>query len=1351
MTSSEKTVSAILSPRQCRAARALLAWSQADLAKRASVGISTVADFERGQRSPVANNLEAMRAALEKAGITVLAGGVVAGPPPASMTLHSKVSAEGLRPVRWVDESDLAQWADRRDGQDTLPELVRRLIIAEQGYLPDLRFPSGDSVSMHGWDGLTQTDKPSEHVPARWSGWEIGADRDSPTKKANRAYADRTKNPAPLDPINAALVIVTPRRWAKKDEWLIERRSEKKWADVRALDAVDLVQWVERYPAIGLWLLGLIKRQKLEGAQHLREAWREWSLATRRPLTEGLVLAGRDEEAVRVWRWLREEPAVLAVEAGAPAEAIGFLYAAIGQLPADYSEFYHGKTVVVASPEIARSLADMPTHLIIVLEQPEPGVASRLIEKGHHVFLPFGAAGPRGDAMPLSRPSRYDLQECLVGSGYKPDEAKRYAHDSARSLTILRRLVPASPGYKTPEWAKPDAGRLVLPALFAGAWDERQEADRNCLAHLAGTSYETLMAALSALLPQSDSPLRKAGTVWKIASPRDAWFLLAPLISSQDVDRFAVVAKNVLSQPDPRFALQGDQRMYAAMEGQMPRHSGYLRTGLAETTILLGAFGDQAAAVPDVRHQAGAIVRHLIRDASAETWWSLSDQLRELAEAAPDVFLECVEDSLVKNDPPIIALFKEDEGGLFGRSYHAELLWALETLAWSGERLGKVTELLAALMSLDPGGSLANRPARSLRQIYLLWHPQTTVRLDDRLKVLGRLRKRAPNEAWRLFLDLYPKSHDTSHNNPLPRWRDFSADEPEIVTRRTIYRGAEQLGAWLLEDAGTDPERWSELIARFADLSRDVRSQLVAKARGLGKAVLDDTGRARIQGAMRSLINHHRKYGTAGWALGDEDLAALQGAYEAIPPRDTVHGIAWLFDQEEANLLEPAGHDHQTNCATSRKARIEALKELMSESGMDDVKRLVASVRMAGLVGEAFAVAAEPALIDETLAVAIKADDQANGNFAHGMIVTCARSQGDDWSDRLVDRALEEKWGDDALARILLSLPSTERAMRRTAEIGGKVAEIFWSQISIYRVPDGPEVTPWVIEELLKHGRAHGAVKLAGHATRHVSPDLLVRVLEMAARSERKEADASAMFQYNVEQIFERLDQSKDIDPDRVARLEWTYLKVLEDSNRPPVTLHKQLASRPEFFVEVLSTIYRASSEEPDKQEENRESKAALASHAWTLLHSWNLLPGFSEGKADGAALEEWVTNARRLCHEAGRAEIGDEQIGQMLAWAPSDADGTWPCEAVRDAIEMVRSRHLETGVYIGVKNRRGTTSRGVTDGGEQERDLAKQYRDHADAIRFEWPRTAAVVGRIAESYEVEAREHDDDAERYQW
>jgi ribosome-binding protein aMBF1 (putative translation factor) len=62
-------------PEQCRAARGWLDWSRGELAQRAKVSLSTVADFEKRRRTPIANNLEAMRRALEAAGVEFTNGG----------------------------------------------------------------------------------------------------------------------------------------------------------------------------------------------------------------------------------------------------------------------------------------------------------------------------------------------------------------------------------------------------------------------------------------------------------------------------------------------------------------------------------------------------------------------------------------------------------------------------------------------------------------------------------------------------------------------------------------------------------------------------------------------------------------------------------------------------------------------------------------------------------------------------------------------------------------------------------------------------------------------------------------------------------------------------------------------------------------------------------------------------------------------------------------------------------------------------------------------------------------------------------------------------------------------------
>ncbi len=61
-----------ISPEQCRAARALLDWSQQDLAGRAKVARKTIADFELGQVKPYPRTLRDVVGAFESAGVAFL-------------------------------------------------------------------------------------------------------------------------------------------------------------------------------------------------------------------------------------------------------------------------------------------------------------------------------------------------------------------------------------------------------------------------------------------------------------------------------------------------------------------------------------------------------------------------------------------------------------------------------------------------------------------------------------------------------------------------------------------------------------------------------------------------------------------------------------------------------------------------------------------------------------------------------------------------------------------------------------------------------------------------------------------------------------------------------------------------------------------------------------------------------------------------------------------------------------------------------------------------------------------------------------------------------------------------------
>jgi hypothetical protein len=144
------------------------------------------------------------------------------------------------------------------------------------------------------------------------------------------------------------------------------------------------------------------------------------------------------------------------------------------------------------------------------------------------------------------------------------------------------------------------------------------------------------------------------------------------------------------------------------------------------------------------------------------------------------------------------------------------------------------------------------------------------------------------------------------------------------------------------------------------------------------------------------------------------------------------------------------------------------------------------------------------------------------------------------------------------------------------------------------------------------------------------------------------------------------------------------------------------------------------------------------------------VLPG--QGNAcsiDEGALATWIESVRTLAIQNDRAVVADLKIGDLLAHAPNDPDdGAWPHRVIRSVISRFRSDDIDRGLIIERHNMRGATSRGIFDGGAQERVLAAQYRNWAETSRPNWHRMAAILENIAESWDREAKREDDQAEQ---
>jgi hypothetical protein len=285
--------------------------------------------------------------------------------------------------------------------------------------------------------------------------------------------------------------------------------------------------------------------------------------------------------------------------------------------------------------------------------------------------------------------------------------------------------------------------------------------------------------------------------------------------------------------------------------------------------------------------------------------------------------------------------------------------------------------------------------------------------------------------------------------------------------------------------------------------------------------------------------------------------------------------------------------------------------------------------------------------------------------------------------------------------------------------------------------------------KFVEYGRPYAAVDLISIYLKDqdadIPPEMIADILERAVRTVPEENVHWPTFDHHVSELLDHLEASGKIEEPRIAMLEWAFLPLFGHHGRAPRVLHRELSRNPDFFVEVISLVYKGVDEEQGELSQKDQNLARLSRQ---LLNTWRSIPGLKEdGSVDPDAFRIWVDKAREATRAASRGTVGDLRIGQVLAFAPNGADGVWPDAAVRDLIDDLSSEDIERGIETGVVNKRGVVSRSLTEGGAQERRLAETYRGYADALNDGWPRTAAILRRISETYASWARREDVEAE----
>ena len=1263
-------------------------------------------------------------------------------------------------PTALCDATDLAAWADRREAQSILPLLIRRLIRATGVGVTKLHVRTDEGVQLSGWDGIAHADEGSLHVPAGVSGWEMSA-ASSPKRQADENWKKRTEHPAPLAPEDSTFVFVTPRRWPEKEEkWVDRTNRDGPWRDVRVYDADDLVAWLEEAPTVHSWLS--IKMGKIPpDTRDLRSYWEGWSGDTSPALPARFLLSGRRKAVAELRERLSDVGGqAFAVWTESREEAIAWLYCGIRELGSDQAESILSRCLVVDSAEALRRLIAARPPLILVPTFDAEALVSAAARAGHAVVVPQGEAdgGPGDDAIHLNPLDRHSAVEALEEMGIDHKRAYRMAGLARRSLAAFRRSIAASPGFRRPEWAKPAVARGVVPALLAGSWKDfigmdRDSPDREILSRLARRPYEEVADTLLPWSRGSDPLIRRKDDAWYLISPQDAWGLLRSYIRHDDLVRFEGAAMTVLGSVHPEFELPQEERWMAGVLGYSPEYSGLLRGGIAKTLAIMGVRGEEVpTAMSSARHASERVVRSLLDKANEDwrLWASLSGVLPLLAEAAPDCFLDAVEAGLNQSEPDLANLFQTAGDPVFRSAYHTGLLHALEVLAWSPDHLGRVVPVLARLDRIDPiselrsddarHGTVMPRPLSVLREVFRSWLPQTSATLDDRLAALDRLRRTHGDVAWHVMRSMLPEMHSVGRPATRPAVRGWAVDADQAPNRDEQIRTLSEVVLRMLEDAGSNGRRWTELLKHLHMLPRREHDLVVDALDRLDLDNLGEEARAAIWEALRSVIARHRAYSTARWAMPERYLARLDGIRERFSPADPAALYGWLFGPrprlvDGGDVDDTSWEEQEQRIA---EARSEAVLAILQRDGFDGIAAFARAVADPYQLGRTAAGCRSELLEpDQMLSRHLADPEDSLANLAFGYAVGRTKRLGDEWAFAQLKRDELELQLDQKVA-FLLALPTRPRTWRVAEGCGEDVSLAYWRRIPPRYFSD--EHLEAVAGKLVEAGRPFVAADLLAFETRVenglVSPEIVARVLNAAVSLSGDHDAPSADFGSSAGFLLDVLAWA-DYDRPRVARLEWQLMPALSHHERPPDSLHQLLAEDPEFFVEVVSLVYPGETEEPEQVSVEDERRAECG---YSVLTKWKTIPGDRDrGGVDGARLRRWIERASAALERAERVTIGHQMIGQMLSASPHDPDGTWPCAAIREVIENLESTELERGFRMGVRNDRGLVMKDPSAGGTSERALAEQHDGFAVAIRAGYPRTARMLRELADSYRHEA------------
>lgn len=1244
-----------------------------------------------------------------------------------------------------ISATELDTWskANPRRAQEILPELIIRLILATSNKIISHNFPIEKGIQFAGYDGVLESEEQTNFFPKGKSVWECGTNENL-IQKFDDDIKKRTEKPLGVDIRSATFIFVTLKIWNHQtsiEEKINDSKSKYNWADIQIFDASKICLWIEQCPAVSRWLFAVMGKN-INGVCTVEQFWEERANSTTPLLKEEFFLIGRDTEKDKVSSWLTQNNGCHVLSAESSLEAVMFLVATIYK--SENKEELLNRALVVNNEDAWNSLIEKVDNKVLLIpmfsfmdEIKVPTYLFTIIPTSY--FSPIAKIAQNVNGIRLDKRYKNDYHKALESLELDSERINLLEHNTKRSFIYLYREITNEISKKQPHWLSKANIIDLIPALFAGAWNGDYDGDKELIEILSGEKYETYISKLTEWVNMEEAPVFRVMNTFQIISVPNLWMFIFDKITDEAMNKFKESVLIVFGYENPIFELKEEKRAYADLFGKKSKYSSFIQNGMAISLIMLNEKNEESNNLNGIstREFVSSLMKEVLNTVKSwQQWSSIAPILPTLAEAAPEQVLEKIENEVQFENSSLWHLFKPAKDSLFGTSYYTHILWTLEKLVWYEEFVIRTILLLVNINEKNFEYKITNSPENSLYEIFCLWHPQSCLRLDDKIAVLKRIIVECPNTGWGLIKKLLPSNRQCCMSISKPMWHSFETSFETSITNIDYYNTIEILLNIMIENLENKIEQFEIIVENIEFFRKHFEKISELFIAYTASATTEEC--MKICGKLRSKISRNRKYKDSDWSISEDYIFKLEELYQRILP-DVIDKDKYLFEWHP-DILYPIPYDNETFDYDKEQEYLFSIREETFYRMFEkySIEKIIEFCSDAEDVKD-LSIIIYKKLFESHLDFALLMKFKEKNISLYSAIV---REIFQNISfDEMVNKLNKSCLSEEEKASILCQSPITMGTIERVNTLEERIKDYYWSNINSLSVNsfDEVELIEIVVKELLEFYRPFSAIKLLYFA-KNVKTELIILTLEKSIEmSNVVESNGMTMkhiASYDVHTLFKKIYSDENVETITVAKLECWYLPLIKDHIEPKCTI-KILTENPMEYVVLISRVFKSDREiQENLPKEYHDKNDSVIDLSRDLLHLFKDIPGCNSKIKSQEVFDTWIASVKKLAEEAGYKEATEFCIGKLLSYSPLGEDGIFPHEIIRNYFEKNYVKTEIDEFVVGKYNQRGVHT---SSGGINEKEISDSYYENANKLRISYPNTARILKRMGENYKQES------------